>query len=99
MPANTKYLNPSFWSRFSKITAAIVGGFMVSILFHLAIASWFDHVNVIITSTYSSLILWVGLMIVAFLAKSGWKIWGIYLLASIILSIIMFYGKALNPLV
>ncbi|CAG2531790.1 MAG: hypothetical protein ABJO28_07105 [Maribacter dokdonensis] len=98
MPANSKYLNPSFWPRFSKITAAILGGFIVSVLFHLAVASWFDHVTVIITSTYSALILWAVLMIVAFLAKNGWKIWGIYLLTSIILAIIMFYGKALNPI-
>lgn len=99
MPANPKYLNPSFWSRFSKITAAIIGGFMVSIFFHLAIASWFNHVGVIITSTYTSFILWAALMIFAFLAKNGWRIWAIYLLASAILAIIMFYGKSLNPIV
>ncbi|SIQ31609.1 hypothetical protein [Maribacter ulvicola] len=98
MPANTKYLNASFWPRFSKITAAFLGGFMVSTLFHLAIASWFNHLNVIITSTYSAIILWCGLMIVAFLAKNGWKIWAIYILSSIILAIIIFYGKTLNPL-
>tara|TARA_R110000765_G_scaffold378822_1_gene469768 strand:- start:1702 stop:2001 length:300 start_codon:yes stop_codon:yes gene_type:complete len=99
MPANSKYLNPSFWQRFSKITAATIGGFIVSILSHLAIASWFEHVNVIITSTYTSFILWACLMIVAFLAKNGWKIWGIYLFISLILAIILFYGKSLNPLV
>ena len=98
MPAHPKYLNTNFWSRFSKITAAILGSFMVTILLHLAIASWSDHVTVIITSTYSAFILWAVLMIFTFLAKNGWKVWAIYLLISVLLLIIIYYGKSLNPI-
>ena len=98
MPAHPKYLNPNFWSRFSKISAAILGGFLVTILLHLAIASWFDHVTVIITSTYSVFILWPILMILTFLAKNGWKVWAIYLLIAVLLLIIIYYGKSLNPI-
>ena len=79
MPANPKYLASSF-QRFLKITAAILGGYFVSMSFHVAIAAWVDQVPVLITMTYMGYILWVALMIVAFLANNGWKIWGIYLL-------------------
>ena len=99
MPANKKYLNPSFSQRFAKITAAILGGLMVSVMFHMALASWFNHVTVIITSTFSAFILWAILMVVAFLGKNGWKVWGIYLLASLVLFIIFYFGNQTNPIV
>jgi hypothetical protein len=79
MPANPKYLSTK-WQRFAKITAALIGGYALTISFHLLLASWFDHIIVIITMTFSAFIMWVALMIIAFLAKNGWKIWGIYLL-------------------
>ena len=99
MPANKKYLNPSFSQRFAKITAAILGGLMVSVMFHMALASWFNHVTVIITSTFSAFILWAILMVVAFLGKNGWKVWGIYLLASLVLFVIFYFGNQTNPIV
>ncbi|MHA7865027.1 hypothetical protein [Flagellimonas marinaquae] len=99
MPANKKYLTPSPSQRFAKITAAILGGFMVAIMFHLALASWFNHVAVIITSTFSAFILWAVLMVVAFLGKNGWKVWGIYLLASLVLFGIFYIGNHINPIV
>ncbi|WP_421812649.1 hypothetical protein [Flagellimonas sp.] len=99
MPANKKYLTPTVSQRFAKISAAILGGFIVAILFHLALASWFNHVAVIITSTFSAFILWATLMIVAFLGKNGWKVWGIYLLASLVLFVIFHFGNQTNPIV
>ncbi|NVN19031.1 hypothetical protein GUA46_11820 [Muricauda sp. HICW] len=99
MPANKKYLTPSTSQRFAKISAAILGGLIVSVMFHMALAAWFDHVTVIITSTFSAFILWAILMVVAFLGKNGWKIWSIYLLASLVFFVIFYFGNQTNPLV
>ena len=99
MPANKKYLTPSPWQRFAKITAAIFGGLMVSVLFHMALASWVNHVTVIITSTFSAFILWAILMVVGFLGKNGWKTWGIYLLTSLLLGVIFYIGNQTNAII
>ncbi|USD25849.1 hypothetical protein MJO53_02885 [Flagellimonas marinaquae] len=99
MPANKKYLTPSPWQRLAKISAAILGGLVVAVLFHLALASWFNHVAVIITSTFTAFILWAILMVIAFLGKNGWKIWGIYLLISLVFFVIFYFGNQTNPLV
>ncbi|WP_281638106.1 hypothetical protein [Flavobacterium marginilacus] len=98
MPANPKYLTLSKGQRFLKITAAIIGGYLVSVSFHLALASWLDKAAVIMTMSFSGFILWVGLMIVAFLAKNGWKIWGIYLLITFIFALILYLGQTYNPI-
>lgn len=97
MPANSKYLNPSFWPRFSKITAAILGGYFVSVTFHLALASWLSRPEVLMTMAFSGFILWVALMVIAFLAKSGWKIWGIYILLTLLFSALIYLGQNYNP--
>jgi len=96
MPANPKYLNASFWPRFAKITAAIIGSYLVSISFHLALASWLNRPNVIITTAYSGFIVWVVLMVVTFLGKSGWKIWGLYLLLTLFFSGLVYAGQYFN---
>ena len=92
MPANNKYLNPRPGHRTATITAAIVGGLLVTISVHLALAVWFDKVTVIITSTFSAFILWAILMMITFMAKNGLKIWGIYLLASSFFGLITYWG-------
>jgi hypothetical protein len=97
MPANPKYLTRSPWQRFAKITAAILGSYMVTTVFHLALATWLNKVDVIITSTFSLFILWAILMVLTFLAKNGWKIWGVYILTTLILIGIMYLGKLVNP--
>jgi hypothetical protein len=98
MPANPKYLTQSKWQRFLKITAAILGGYFVSVSFHLALASWLNRANVLITMAYSGFIVWVALMVIAFLAKNGWKIWGIYLLLTLIFCGIIYFGQTSNPI-
>lgn len=97
MPANPKYLNPSFWPRFSKISAAIIGSYLVTVSFHLALASWLNRAEMIITMAFSGFIVWAVLMVVAFLAKSGLKIWGIYLLLTFIFAGLMYAGQHYNP--
>lgn len=98
MPANPKYLS-SNWQRFAKITAGFLGGYLVTVTFHLALSFWINHINVIITATYTSFILWAALMVVAFLAKNGWKIWGLYLLLSLLFCLIIYLGKTYHPLI
>ncbi|TYP98143.1 hypothetical protein C7447_103313 [Tenacibaculum adriaticum] len=97
MPANKKYLS-SNWQRFSKISAGFLGAYLVTISFHLALSIWIDRVNVIITSSFTGFMLWIALMIIAFLSKNGWKIWMVYLLLTILFSIITYLGKLYNPI-
>ena len=84
MPANKKYLS-SRGQRWLKITAGIIGGFIVTILFHNFLGVMVEEKGgAIITSAYTSFLMWAGLMIIAFMQKNGWKIWGIYLLITIV---------------
>ncbi|MDY0779982.1 hypothetical protein [Tenacibaculum sp. IB213877] len=98
MPANKKYLS-SNWQRFSKITAGFIGGYLVTISLHLALAFLFNHTSVMITSTFTGFILWSVLMILAFLSKNGWKIWGVYILLTLLFSVAIYLGKTYNPII
>ena len=55
MPANPKYLTQSIGQRIAKITAAIIGGYFVSVSFHLALASWFNRAAILMTMAFSGL--------------------------------------------
>ncbi|MEM7382209.1 MAG: hypothetical protein AAF361_13570 [Bacteroidota bacterium] len=93
MPANTKYLS-SGGQRFLKITAGILGGFVITILFHNAIGTMLEAKGgIIITTGYTSFIMWATLMVVAFMVKNGWKTWGIYLLAIVLLGAVIYFNK------
>ncbi|MEM7509319.1 MAG: hypothetical protein AAF388_00220 [Bacteroidota bacterium] len=93
MPANKKYLTNSPWQKGAKLTAGFIGGFILSSSFHTAIASWWNRAEVVATSGFSLFLLWAGLMIVAFLAKNGWKLWGIYIAASALFAGLTYLGK------
>ncbi len=93
MPANSKYLTKSGWQRFAKISAAILGGYLLTMAFHLTLALWLDRPTVLITAAFSGFIVWAGLMIFAFMSKNGWKIWGIYLGLTVIFSAIIYLDK------
>jgi hypothetical protein len=97
MPANAKYLTTSPWQRFAKISAAIVGGYGVTMSLHVALAAWSNHVNVLITTTFSGFILWTVVMILAFLSKNGWRVWLICLLLTMVFTAIAYLGKFYNP--
>ncbi|UAY56923.1 hypothetical protein [Arachidicoccus terrestris] len=79
MPANKKHLTASPWQRLLKITAAFIGGYMVTMSLHLLLMTFLDKSTVFMTMKFSVYILWCVLMILAFLSTNGWKIWGIYL--------------------
>ncbi|MEM8886825.1 MAG: hypothetical protein AAGD28_02485 [Bacteroidota bacterium] len=90
MPAKQKYLS-SPGQRFLKITAGLIGGFLITILFHNALGSVLTNkAALIITSSFSSFILWAVCLLFAFMAKNGWKIWGIYLLIILGFSAVIF---------
>lgn len=92
MPAKMEYLS-SPKQRTLKITAGIIGGFFLAMAIQLAVGAWIiDKAPMIITSAYSSFLLWVGFMILAFLAKSGARIWFIYLVIIALCSIIIYLG-------
>lgn len=93
MPANKKYLAKSPWTKFSKVLAAILGSFLVSIGIHHALALWVDMRTVIVTSVFSIFILWIILMLVVYWIKSPWKAWAILLLTLIICSVAIYFGK------
>ena len=100
MPANKKYLTTNSWQKFAKITAGIIGGYIITALFHLSLALWLpNYKEVLITSIYTVFILWGVLLIIPYLFKNGWKVWALYLLISVLLYAIYFYGKQQNPFI
>ena len=98
MPANPKYLTRSGWTRASKIIAGILGGFTVSTSFHLMLTVFMNRPNVLITMTFSGFIVWVALMILAFLEEKPWKIWTIYLVLTTLFSLVIFLSQVKNPI-
>lgn len=99
MPANKKYLTKSGWQRFAKITAGFFGGYMVTVTLFMALAFWTDHKAILLTLRFGGFMLWVGLLIVAFLAKNAWKIWGIYLFLTCLFAAIIYFGKIHSPII
>lgn len=79
MPANKKYLTKSPLRRWLKITAGFFGGYAVTISFFLMLSCFFDRQDILVTAVFAGSILWAGLLVLAFLTKSGWKIWLVYL--------------------
>ncbi|NGM60850.1 hypothetical protein G5B30_02850 [Sphingobacterium sp. SGG-5] len=82
MPANKKYLSSPF-QRFLKITAGFIGGYTVMLSFHIMLTFIFEKKNVVITAAFTGYILWALLLLFAFLAKNGWKVWGLYILLTL----------------
>lgn len=84
MPANKKHLTTSAWQRFLKVTAALLGGYAVALSFHLMLMHIVSKKQVVATMSFSVYIVWCALMIIAFLAHKGWKVWLWYLAATIV---------------
>lgn len=79
MPANKKYLTTSVFQRWLKITAGFFGGYGVTVSFFLMLACFLERQEVLMTGIFAGFILWAVLLVLAFLTRSGWKIWLIYL--------------------
>ncbi len=98
MPANKKYLTQSPWQQFAKISAGLIGGYIISALFHMCLVLWLPYgKEILITSIYTHFIIWGILLILPYLFDNGWKAWAVYLISSIILFGIYFIGNQNNP--
>lgn len=93
MPANKKYLTQNIAQRITKITAGFLGGYLVAVSFHLALAAWLSKPGVIMTAAFAAFIIWAVLMVLAFLAHNGWKVWALYLTISLFFLIIFYFGN------
>lgn len=99
MPANPKYLTTSKWQRFTKVSASILGGFLLAASFHLAIAAWStNQKTVFITYSFTLFILWVALMFIPYLSENGWKCWLWYGAFIIIFSVITYLGATYHSI-
>ncbi|MEM8527676.1 MAG: hypothetical protein AAGG68_23745 [Bacteroidota bacterium] len=93
MPAKQQYLSTK-GQRALKVSAGILGGFLLANALHLVVGSLLENkAVVVITSAYSIFFFWILFMILAFTFKNGWKVWGIYLLGIAICSGIIFLVK------
>ena len=99
MPANKKYLTKSPIQRFAKISAGLLGGYLVTVSFHMALAFWINHVDVLMTLRFGGFILWASLLIVAFLSRNGWKTWAVYLGITLVFSFVIYLSKIYHPIV
>jgi len=93
MPANQRYLSPA-GQRILKISAGLIGGYLLSVTIHLAVALLPGiGMNLLVSGIFSVFTLWVVFMILAFIARNGWVIWGIYLLLSLVFGFIAYSGS------
>ncbi len=98
MPANKKYLTKSLSQRIAKISAGLIGGYMVTVSLHLGLSYWTNHVNVLLTLRFGGFILWAGLLVLAFIGKNGWKTWALYLIITFVFSVMIYFGKIYSPI-
>ena len=99
MPANPKYLNPSASQKFAKISAGLLGGYLVSALFHMALICYVPWIKeVLISSIITIFMVWGALMIIPFLFTNGWKAWGLYLGLMLLFGLLFYFGFQNNPL-
>ncbi|WP_431165989.1 hypothetical protein [Tenacibaculum halocynthiae] len=98
MPANTKYLTKSPSQQFAKVSAGVLGGYIISALLHMVLALWLPYSKeIMVTSIFSTFIVWCAFLIIPFLFKNGWKAWALYLNISLLLYIAYYFGNQNNP--
>jgi hypothetical protein len=85
MPANKEYLDHNKTQRIVKLTAAFLGSFLVAASSMLAVASRVHRPKVVfMTYNYALILIWCGLMLLAFLFKQAWKCWLLYGLLTLV---------------
>jgi hypothetical protein len=93
MPAKKEYLTTK-GQRALKITAGLIGGYLLAITFQMMLAVLIPYQTaVILTGAFSVFILWIALMILAFLAKNGWTVWGLYLAGVVVCGSVIYLFK------
>ncbi len=93
MPANKKYLTKSPWYRLLKITAGFIGGYIITQAFFMLLINLWNPSKAMVTLLFGGFILWVSLMVLAFLAKNPFKLWGIYLFITLLLSLALYLTR------
>ncbi|PIF00960.1 MAG: hypothetical protein CR994_02630 [Maribacter sp.] len=100
MPANPKYLNKSPWQRFAKLSAGVIGGYIISALLHMVLALALPfHKEMLISSIFTLYVVWVVLLIVPYLFKNGWMAWIVYLGAILVLYGLYYLANQHNPFI
>ena len=93
MPAKKEYLTTSA-QRALKITAGLIGGYFLSVAIQMAFSVLIpDRTAIILTGAFSVFMLWVAFIVLAFLARNGWIIWGIYLSGTLVCAAIIYFFK------
>ncbi|MEM9859067.1 MAG: hypothetical protein AAF843_17035 [Bacteroidota bacterium] len=93
MPANKKYLTTSNWSKAGKLTAAIFGGFLSVMAFHLALAEVLDTATVWGLGIVTTFICWGGFILWVYWVRVAWKAWLVTLGIVIASTAIIFISK------
>lgn len=100
MPANPKYLQKSSWQAFAKISAGIIGGYILTALLHLCLPLYLPNPKeVLITGIYTVFLVWTLFLILPFLFKNGWKVWLLYIIIAIVLYSLYSLGIKNNPFI
>lgn len=100
MPANKKYLNQSPWHQGAKITAGLIGGYIITALFHMCIALLLPaHKEVLISGIVTFFIVWCVFLILPFLFKNGFKAWLLYIIVILALYAVFTFANQQNPFV
>ncbi|MDN5217294.1 hypothetical protein QQ020_34795 [Fulvivirgaceae bacterium BMA12] len=90
MPAKSQYLSGT-WTRVSKVTAAILGSYVVTMLINIALGTLIkNNPSVIMTTAYSTYLLWVFFMVIAFFMRKAWHVWSLFGSIATVCSIIIF---------
>lgn len=98
MPANSKYLTKSPWQKFAKLSAGIIGGYFIDALLHMNIALLLPvHHEVLVTTIVTFFIVWCALLILPYLFKNGWKVWGVYGISILLLLVSYYFNNQNNP--
>lgn len=98
MPANKKHLTHSPWQRFAKLTAGFFGGYLLTVTFFIALSFWIDYKSVLLSLRFAGFLLWAVLLLLAFLAENGWKVWGIYLSLSLGCATVIYFSQIYHPI-
>ncbi|MEM9142107.1 MAG: hypothetical protein AAGA86_03915 [Bacteroidota bacterium] len=84
MPANPKYLS-SGWKRFSKVMAAVLGGYAASTTIFVAVAVHSSKPeNALFSTTYGSFLLWGIFMVMVYWVNKAWISWSVILLITVL---------------
>lgn len=93
MPAKKEYLSGP-GQRALKISAGILGGYMLTVAFHLSLGALFkDKMAIMLTASFSLFIIWTGLIVTAFLFRNGWQAWAVYVICTLIFASIYFISR------